>query len=253
MKSRFFYCLVLTCSIFLLAQSCKKEDTQDPVVTLIGEDTIVLNEGTYVEFGATATDNEDGDLVPVIANPLNLNSVGTFKITYSAYDKTGNKGGAARIVIVNQYAKKYFGNYQFHREELDSAGNVIATSDFAQSLTTAGTYNKYAIFSKFLNVNFSPSSFKIWAKLDKELNKITIVPAVSSGSKTGLTFSIAGPEKTFDAHKIDGTGSFVTDSLFQFSYSDSIARTIINLTLPAANDTIYTNLVKRYNVTMTRQ
>ncbi len=196
---------------------------------------------------------EDGELVPVISNPLNLNSVGTYKITYTAYDKAGNKGGAARIVIVNQYAKRYLGNYQIHREELDSAGNVTATLDFAQSLTTAGTYNKYAIFSKFLNVNFSPTSFKIWAKLDKEINKITILPPVSSGNKTGLTFSISGAEKTFDAHKIDGTGSFVTDSLFQFTFSDSIARTVINLTLPPANDTIYTQLVKRYKVIMTRQ
>jgi Domain of unknown function (DUF5011) len=237
----------------ILLPSCKKEDKEDPQVSLIGADTIELNSGNYIEYGASAYDNEDGELVPIISNPLNLNSVGTYKITYSAYDKSGNKGGNFRIVIVNQYAKKYFGNYQFQREELDSAGNVIATSNYSQSLATAGNYNKYAIFSKFLNVNFSPSSFKIWAKLDKENNQITILPALSSGSKTGLTFSIAGPEKTFDAHKIDGSGSFASDSLFNFSFTDSIARTIINLTLPPANDTVYTNVVKRYNVVMTRQ
>ena len=88
--------------------------------------------------------------------------------------------------------------------------------------------------------------------LDRKSKKIVILPPLSSNLKTGTTFSVTGSEKTLDAHKIDGIGTIVNDSLLNFSFTDSIARTIINLTLPPANDTVNVKLVKRYNVSMTR-
>ncbi len=54
----FIYTLALSCIAgLLLIESCKKEDTQDPEVQLVGEDTLELNSGYYTEFGATAIDN----------------------------------------------------------------------------------------------------------------------------------------------------------------------------------------------------
>jgi hypothetical protein len=69
------------------------EDTTPPVITLTGASTINLNVGgTYNEQGATATDNQDGNLTAsiVIAGTVNTNSAGTYLVNYNVSDAAGN-------------------------------------------------------------------------------------------------------------------------------------------------------------------
>ena len=73
------------------------------VVSLVGESTIELPAGAeYVENGATATDDIDGDLTGSILTSGNVNTdvVGTYSVTYAASDRAGNKGTATRTVKV---------------------------------------------------------------------------------------------------------------------------------------------------------
>ena len=68
-------------------------DTTPPVITLIGASTINLNVGdTYNEQGATATDNQDGNLTSsiVIAGTVNTASAGIYNVTYNVSDAAGN-------------------------------------------------------------------------------------------------------------------------------------------------------------------
>jgi uncharacterized protein (DUF1800 family) len=68
-------------------------DTTKPVITLLGDSTITLVEGSaYSDAGATASDDVDGDLSSTItvSNPVNINSVGTYIITYNVSDSSGN-------------------------------------------------------------------------------------------------------------------------------------------------------------------
>jgi hypothetical protein len=68
-------------------------DTTAPVITLIGASTINLIVGDiYVEQGATATDNIDGDLTAsiVIAGAVDTNTAGTYQVTYNVSDSAGN-------------------------------------------------------------------------------------------------------------------------------------------------------------------
>ena len=68
-------------------------DTIAPVITLNGSPTISLALGdTYVEPGATATDNLDGDISAniVIAGVVDTNTVGDYYITYNVSDAAGN-------------------------------------------------------------------------------------------------------------------------------------------------------------------
>jgi len=63
-----------------------------PVITLVGNANIVLNIGdTYTELGATATDAEDGDLTSAIvtAGTVDINTAGTYTITYNVNDNDG--------------------------------------------------------------------------------------------------------------------------------------------------------------------
>jgi hypothetical protein len=69
------------------------EDTTPPVISLIGASAINLNVGdTYNEQGATATDNQDGNLTSsiVIAGTVNTNSAGTYLVNYNVSDAAGN-------------------------------------------------------------------------------------------------------------------------------------------------------------------
>ena len=68
-------------------------DTTAPVITLNGPSTINLLVGdSYVEQGATATDNIDGDLTAsiVISGSVNTAVAGTYFINYNVSDAAGN-------------------------------------------------------------------------------------------------------------------------------------------------------------------
>ncbi|MCA0133866.1 DUF5011 domain-containing protein [Winogradskyella alexanderae] len=65
-----------------------------PVISLIGNATIDLNAGdNYVELGATATDNVDGDIsqeIVIGGDVVDTNNTGTYLVTYNVFDSAGN-------------------------------------------------------------------------------------------------------------------------------------------------------------------
>ena len=78
-------------------------DMVDPVVTLVGSAKINIVEGTsYTEQGAVAIDNREGDISIsiVITGSVNINTPGSYTITYSATDTYGNTGSVTRSVNV---------------------------------------------------------------------------------------------------------------------------------------------------------
>jgi len=77
-------------------------DTAAPVITLTGSATINLEQGTtYTEAGATASDAVDGVLVVTTTGTVNSNTVGSYTITYTATDGSGNQATAQRQVVVS--------------------------------------------------------------------------------------------------------------------------------------------------------
>ena len=76
-------------------------DTTPPVVTLNGASSITLNQGSsYIEEGATATDDRDGILDVVITGTVDTNTIGIYTVTYTATDTSNNTGTATRTVNV---------------------------------------------------------------------------------------------------------------------------------------------------------
>ncbi|HEY4493600.1 MAG TPA: thrombospondin type 3 repeat-containing protein [Candidatus Paceibacterota bacterium] len=68
------------------------DDNAAPVITLIGADPIVLEtDDTFSDPGATATDEEDGDLTSsiVVGGDTVTNAEGTYTITYDVSDSDG--------------------------------------------------------------------------------------------------------------------------------------------------------------------
>ena len=69
------------------------EDNTAPVVTLVGNDSLVLELGDeYQEEGATAKDNLDGDVTAsvLIKSGVDIANVGTYEVDYLASDSNGN-------------------------------------------------------------------------------------------------------------------------------------------------------------------
>lgn len=80
-------------------------DGEKPVITLNGDDKVfVLLNGFYSEEGAKASDNLDGDLSLSIKidNGVNLKKEGTYYVTYSVTDSSGNTASVKREVIVKR-------------------------------------------------------------------------------------------------------------------------------------------------------
>ncbi len=82
-------------------------DTVAPVITLNGSATIQLTIGdNYIEQGAAATDNTDGDITAQITQTgtVDTNTAATYIITYSAVDAAGNSTSVIRTIVVSEPA-----------------------------------------------------------------------------------------------------------------------------------------------------
>jgi hypothetical protein len=79
-------------------------DTTSPVITLLGANSITLVAGNaYNDPGATASDNIDGDITAniITVNPVDINTVADYTITYNVSDKAENPAvQATRLVHV---------------------------------------------------------------------------------------------------------------------------------------------------------
>lgn len=78
-------------------------DTTPPVITLIGDSNVTLIQGeNYIDQGATATDNVDGDLSDNIEVSGQVNSavIGNYVLNYSVSDAAGNTASVDRNVSV---------------------------------------------------------------------------------------------------------------------------------------------------------
>src|SRR5690606_19553396 len=81
------------------------EDTTPPVITLLGDNPLVLECAIdeYLEPGATALDVCDGDLTAAITiddSEVDTATPGTYEVHYSVLDGSSNEGTATRTVEV---------------------------------------------------------------------------------------------------------------------------------------------------------
>ena len=75
-------------------------DTTAPVITVTGGDVTLPEGASYVEQGATCTDDRDGDLAVTTSGTVDVNTVGAYTVTYTCTDSAGNGATATRTVVV---------------------------------------------------------------------------------------------------------------------------------------------------------
>lgn len=102
--------------VLMIVVSCNKVDDTPPIIFLIGEDTLfhILNQ-PYVDDGATATDETDGNITNNIFtdNQVDVNKTGWHSVTYTVIDEAGNEASPViRAVRVYNQAYIYEDLYQ---------------------------------------------------------------------------------------------------------------------------------------------
>ena len=76
-------------------------DTTAPVITIAGVNPVDIVQGaSYIDEGASAVDDQDGEVSVITTGSVDSSTIGTYTITYTATDIAGNTAEATRTVNV---------------------------------------------------------------------------------------------------------------------------------------------------------
>lgn len=85
-----------------LISACPTVDSIAPVITVLGDNPLEISQGeTFIDPGATATDNVDNNVEVSASGIENVDTsiIGTYEITYTAADTTGNQATPQTRII----------------------------------------------------------------------------------------------------------------------------------------------------------
>ena len=126
------------------------EDTTPPEITLNGDNPMELEVGEeYVEPGATAEDDVDGDLTDEIeiSGDVNTDEPGEYEVVYTVTDAAGNEATVTRTVIVVEPEDPGNGDDAVNAvNEADSPEELWAAlenEDLGLNLQAVEDYNTY--------------------------------------------------------------------------------------------------------------
>ncbi|MDD3630024.1 MAG: DUF5011 domain-containing protein [Bacteroidales bacterium] len=133
--------------VALLMFSCSNDkDTTPPVITLHGSsDTTIALNTQWTDPGATAIDDEDGNVPINASGVVNKDLVGVYIITYQASDAAGNISTKTRTVRVRNMADIWEGDYSV----TDNSGGIEYT--YTDHISISQTQNTYVNVNKFRN------------------------------------------------------------------------------------------------------
>ncbi len=76
-------------------------DSTAPTISLLGDAELHIEQGsTFSDPGASANDDNDGEVTVVITGEVDTTIAATYTLTYSASDEAGNESSVERVVIV---------------------------------------------------------------------------------------------------------------------------------------------------------
>ena len=205
-------------------------DTTTPVITLIGNSQVNVEVGsTYNDAGAAATDNYDGDLSSqiVVVNNVDVNTVGSYIVTYSVSDSSNN---AATVVtrtvnVVDQTAPviTILGDNPVTIEAGSSYTDAGATAtdnynnDVSADITVTSTVDTNTIGSYTVTYTVSDASGNQATAVrtviveDSTPPSITLLGSTPVSVEAGSSYSDAGATAT-DSYDGDLTSSIATNN-----------------------------------------
>lgn len=179
-----------------------------PRVFLQGDvDFIQVLNGTYLEPGYTAADEEDGDLTPLVqvSGTVNMDSVGIYPLTYTVTDSEGLTDQVVRKVNVRNSLNFLNGNYDVITENLSDNTSFNWQTTISASVNTNNRFMIFKISDCFPanpDLDYNPQS-----------GVVTLLPQ---------TFTCITATDTL-AHTFSGSGTLTlgTNPVIELNYSDS--------------------------------
>ena len=136
------------------------EDSIAPVITLLGDAAVSIEVGdTYIDAGATAKDNYDGDITSNIVTVSNVDTaiVGSYTVTYDVSDANGNAAATVTRIVTVEDALSVV---EIEKIELDIFPNPtsniwqIKSSKMIESFDLFDITGKRLIYKKTLSNDF---------------------------------------------------------------------------------------------------
>ncbi|WP_053002612.1 immunoglobulin-like domain-containing protein [Kordia jejudonensis] len=178
-------------------------DTIAPVITLNGDNPITILEGdSYVDAGATALDNIDGDITNIIevTGSVNTAVAGTYTIRYNVRDVAGNEATevtrtvnvitpvdeTAPIITLNGDATLNLNVNGFYTEFGATATDTV-DGDLTNAIIISGSVNTAVAGTYTIRYNVSDAAGNAATEVTRTVNVIadTIAPIITlNGSET---------------------------------------------------------------------
>jgi hypothetical protein len=187
-------------------------DTTKPMITMNGPQTITITTGsTFSDPGVVVTDNYSTNLVATVNGTVNTNVAGTYVITYSAIDSSGNSADTkTRTVIVETVVELVFENsaqieankFQFLEQE-----SIVYRFSQRHEITSTNSFSDNIYFPFYFDVSSSD--------LNRDYNLNISVINSNLRPNYGLTFTVSYKVELIFENEIDGTvtGGFINGSL----------------------------------------
>lgn len=203
---------------------CKKDDTTPPVITLNGSSSMSQSlNSSFTDPGATANDDEDGEVTVSVTGTVDPNMKALYTLTYTATDAAGNSGTATRTVDIVNDAEYLAGAYANSTDSCTITGGPFlwASPNFPDVITSntvnnAITINNFGQFGESININATVSGTNITIPLGQSLGGTYTITAIytTAPNATGITSTTAPTSFTIKYQWNDGTGSDVCVSKY---------------------------------------
>ena len=179
-------------------------DTTAPVVTVTGDNPVTVELGSsYTDAGATASDIS-GDVTVVTTGAVDTNTIGSYTLTYTSTDSSGNAGTAARTVnVVDTTAPVFTSSAIFSAQENQTAIGSVTASDLTV-VTFSISGNELAITSSGVLSFVTAPDYEI-----KTVYTATVTASDTSSNSTTqeITVNVTNDPDDDDTGTGTGTGT----------------------------------------------
>ncbi len=209
------------------------QDVMPPVITLIGESQIEVTVGTeYTDLGATAVDNVDGDITDniVTVNPVNINEIGEYIITYNVSDIAGNNAvEVTRVVNVVDVQDvtipiiTLIGESQIEvtidTEYTDLGATAIdnVDGDITNNIVTVNPVNINQIGEYIITYNVSDSAGNNAVEVTRVVNVVDVqdvtIPVITLIGDSQIEVTVDTEYTDLGATAVDNVDGDITDNI----------------------------------------
>ncbi|OUR93868.1 hypothetical protein A9Q87_03925 [Flavobacteriales bacterium 34_180_T64] len=243
-------------------------DTEAPVITLNGASTINLNVGdTYTELGATAIDNEDGNLTSsiVTTGTVNTNVGGTYLVNYNVSDAAGNAASeitrtvnvipdsTAPVITLNGASTINLNVGDNYTEQGATATDNI-DGDLTSSIVISGTVNTAVGGTYLVNYNVSDAAGNAATEVTRTVNVIpdTTAPVITLNGASTINLNVGGTYNEQGATATDNIDGDITANIVTTgTVNTAVAGTyFVNYNVSDAAGNAATQVTRTINVSL---